>query len=213
MISLQQAYCNRPKIEAPPKTAVLNVFLPTADNVYNNIPLYQLSPYYLRDNDGYIFENWWQSCMLHGEVVEQYQEKNNIVIWQHPTEIHYDPKLRKVTREYLEWRLKLRKNPYPVVRPNGCRKTTKVFPYMHGDEIKDLVDARKELYCNKYLELVTKTQAFEDLRKLLRRTNFMLVDLDLIGSTHYTDELFEERIKDTSCRFSHALVLAKALYE
>lgn len=88
------------------------------------IPLYQVSPYFLKANVHFageapkpcIFENIWQGAKLYPRVSKQSQAKE---AWDHPEEQHLSSDGVTPTPAYWVWRKKLMTHPSPVRYPNG----------------------------------------------------------------------------------------------
>jgi hypothetical protein len=120
---------------------------------------YDLSPYYLKDNDGRILENIWQGSKVYEFVpatTRTVSHYNKTIAWSHPYEKHIDNN-GKLTNEYFEWRKKLQNNKYPIRYPVGFdhRKNCK-YCISDNDINKsnpsklDYIDSRINIYVPLY---------------------------------------------------------------
>lgn len=183
------------------------------NNVYDNIPLYQLSPYYLKDSQNHIFENIWQGSKVYASVDEQYQVKGGNVIWSHRSEIHVQD--NTLTKEFWSWRRKLWNNPYPVRYPNGYYGRSKCLYALWFEDNKwiqlDYIAARKKIYCNVYSQLVNETEAFKILKQRFDSgENIQICEMDVRPSIITKDILLSE-LNNTTYPFGHGYVLAACL--
>lgn len=137
-------------------------------NTKYDIPLYQITPYGLKDSEGHIFENIWQGSKVYPCIDAQHEIKANKVIWSHPAEIHVVN--NNLTSEFWAWRKKLWNNLYPVRFPNGYygrHKCLYALWYENGSWIQlPYIPARKKIYCKIYAQLVQQTEAYTMLKKL-----------------------------------------------
>lgn len=189
------------------------------------INLYELSPYYLKDENGYLFENLWQGSKIYRHVTQQHQIISNKLIWDHPEETHVDDD-GTIFPAYWSWRQKLFSNPYAVRYPNGfkgkaqCLGLLMCFQHPTGEaegSWKQLsyIEARKRFYVPMYAKLVQQTSAFSQLKQLLQQGfNFQIADIDVpnvAGGFIPTLELFQRYINDASISFGHVWTLSMLL--
>lgn len=180
------------------------------------IPSYQVSPYYLKDTEGHLFENYYQSSKIFKTVTAQHVVYNNRVTWSYPFEIHVDDD-SNVLPAYWAWRYKLLHNPYPVRYPNGYAGRKECLCVIWQNDIGDYeklsyIDARRKLYCPKYAELVMKTEAFARLKELHDAgVNLQLTDVDVPVDTLLTKEAYQQYIQNPTVSFGHAWTLGACL--
>lgn len=180
-----------------------------------NIPLYQVTPYYLHNDEGHIFENIWQGSKLYEFVAQQTEIKADKVIWHYPTETHVVN--GKVLPAYWEWRRKLYNNKYAVRYPNGYYGRHKCLGAIWNDngkwELLPYIAARKKIYCKVYAELVQRTEAFTMLKSLYNQgVNLQICEMDVRPSPITKDVLRTELYNQTD-PFGHGYVLAACLLD
>lgn len=183
------------------------------NNIEYNIPLYQLTPYYLRDEEGHIFENIWQGSKIYHFVSAQTEIKANKVIWQHPTETHVINGL--IQPAYWAWRSKVYNNQYAVRFPNGYEGRHKCLGALWKTrdrwELLPYIVARKKIYCKVYAELVQKTEAYTMIKKLYDQGfDLQICEMDVRPSL-ITRELLKTELHNTKESFGHGYVLASCL--
>lgn len=153
-----------------------------------------LSPYCLKDDNGYILECIWQFSKAYEKVpksIQRYSRYDDTIIWNHPEETHLingNP-----TQKYWEWRQKGFENKYPVRYPVGFdyRKECKFF-ISDDDEKLDYVEARKKIYLKTYIELVSEEPLFLDLKnKLKKGINLLIAEVD--GPHQESMEYYSEK--------------------
>jgi hypothetical protein len=194
--------------------------------------LYKLSPYVLRDNNGFIFENLYQLSKLYPYVEAQKEIKSNKLIWEHPIEIHI--KDGYITKELWAWRSKGFQNPYPVRYPNGFKNKHLVEcslwkqPAPNGNNIPiehtindkiglynipegwvalDYISARKYLYCQMYCILAKQQPAYHQLKALYNSgVSMQICEIDVRPGI-ITREYLEQEINNKDAPFGHGFVL------
>ncbi len=147
-----------------------------------------LSPYYLYDERGRIFENIWQGSKVYKTVPKVIQKKSRYdktIIWHHPDETHVIK--GKLTKKYLKWREKLMNNPEPVRYPVGFKHRHKCL-YAYGEHPDgsidvskklDYISARKTIYAKEYCRLVKQHPQYNKLKKMLNNgTNLLIIEVD-----------------------------------
>lgn len=155
-----------------------------------------LSPYLLKNEQGQLLENVWQFSKVYKHVSKQRTPLNgkyrpDVIIWEHPEEVHVNDDTGEVNDAYWAWRQKGMNNAYAVRYPNGFhgRKecVCSVIQNKHiidGKEVVTLerlnyIEARKRIYCAEYARLAPRTQAFKQLRDLLAQgISLQLVEVD-----------------------------------
>jgi hypothetical protein len=192
-----------------------NDIYPSVDinNKFIDIPLYQITPYYLRDEEGHIFENIWQGSKLYEIVTEQREIKAGKLIWSHPTETHVVN--GQVLPKYWEWRRKVYKNTYAVRFPNGIHGRHKCLGALWNDngmwQLLPYIAARKKIYCKIYAELVKNTEAFTMLKTLHEQgVNLQLCEMDVRPNV-ITREVLRAELHNSKEPFGHGYVLAACL--
>lgn len=146
-------------------------------------PYWELSPYYLKDENGVIHENKHQFSKVYRQVPASkrtYSRFDKTVIWEHPAETHIDED-GNITEEYKKWREKGMKNKWAVRYPVGFNHRHKC-EYALLDDLTtklDYVQARKQIYLPVYLELVKKQPKFVKLKnKLLKGEKLLIIEVD-----------------------------------
>ena len=213
-------------VELPPKLpdfTYINClsWFPNNSILLNNvkIPLFQLSPYYLKDENGCIFENLWQGSKIYSSVGKQDQWIKNKRIWSHPAEIHIDED-GTVLSAYWPWRQKVFTNPYPVRYPNGFegKKTCKGF-ITSNFQVLSYIEARKQFYVKEFARLIQLTPAFQCLKASFDsgNFNFQIADVDIPSvssdGVSPTKELFLKYINDPTMSFGHVWVITALLLD
>lgn len=198
---------------APPNVLNLNCLNFFENNVMYGIPLYQITPYYLKDNDGHIFENLWQYSKIYKNIEAQHEIKAGKLIWSHPAEIHI--KDNKLTNEFWEWRKKGWNNPYPVRFPNGFygrHKCVCALWYNGQNWLNlDYISARKKIYCKVYAQLVQSTKAYEMLKQLYDKgQSLQICEMDVRPGL-ITEDILRKELNNPKEPFGHGYVLATCL--
>lgn len=199
----------------PAPEGVLNLnclhFFP--NNIQDGIPLYQITPYYLKDKEGHIFENIWQFSKVYNFVDAQHEVKAGKVIWSHPAETHTVN--GQLTPEFWAWRKEGWNNPYAVRFPNGyhgrhlclcalwCENGAWIaLPY---------IPARKKIYCKVYAELVQATEAYTMLKTLHDSgRGLQICEMDVRPGL-ITAEVLRQELNNPKEPFGHGYVLATCL--
>lgn len=142
-----------------------------------------LSPYYLCDENGHIFENIWQFAKIYPKVpkisipMNRYNPK---IIWSWGAETHID-KDGKPTEEYWKWRETGTACSHPVRYPVGFhnRSTCAGLYTADGQGPFDYIESRKRLYLPDYVRLVREVPVFKELKKRLESgENLLILDVD-----------------------------------
>jgi len=135
-----------------------------------------LSPFFLKNENGVIFENYWQFSKVYPQVPEMKDK-----LWKWPMEIH----MENGEPNQLHWKWMQAGYAYgsPVRYPVG-RKNKGTVAYsvkIEGNSYKklDYVQSRKEIYLPEYVRLVKKSYLF---RQLVERyeagENLLIGDVD-----------------------------------
>ena len=198
-----------------------------------------IGPYCLKDKDGKIMENIWQSCKVYPKVpksIQRYSRYNQHIIWNHPEEVHVDE--NDIPNEkYWKWREKLANNKYPVRYPVTFSKEARascIYSIWEGHKY-GYVDARKHVYKPVYIHLVKNTPQFKELQEMISKgINLLIVEVDgpREESLEYykdkydvSDDFIENRtilatednlnimLNDTKHPFGHGYCLAMALLD
>jgi hypothetical protein len=188
----------------------LNFF---SNNVMHDIPLYQISPYYLKDAEGHIFESIYQFSKYYERVSYQNQIKGNKIIWSHPEEVHVMN--GEFTPAFWAWRKKGWNHPYAVRYPNGYDGRSACIGALwneNGNWITlPYIPARKKIYCKVYAELVQTTGAYKMLKALYDSgQSLQICEMDVRPGL-VTEEVLRREINNPDFPFGHGYVLATCL--
>lgn len=145
---------------------------------------YPLSPYYLKNNKGYIMENIWQFSKIYKTIPEStqhYSRYDQTIIWSYPKEKHIHN--GEVLPAYWNWRKKGMKNKYAIRYPAGFKnKSTCEYAILDkdSDEKLDYIDARKKIYIPMYCDLVKADPTyFPELKtRLDNGENLLIIEPD-----------------------------------
>lgn len=203
----------QPLPPAPEGVLNLNCLHFFHSNVMHGIPLYQITPYYLKDSEEHIFECIWQGSKVYQSVDPQHEIKAGQVIWSHPGETHLIND--KLTTQFWKWRKKLWNNPYPVRFPNGFygrHKCLYALWYENGEWIKlPYIPARKKIYCKVYAELVQATEAYKMLKELYDSgQSLQICEMDVRPGL-ITEEVLIEELNNETQSYGHGYVLCACL--
>jgi hypothetical protein len=184
------------------------------NNVMYDIPLYEISPYVLKDSDGHLFENLWQFSKVYSKINEQYEVKAGKVIWSHPAEIHITDD-NKLTQAFWVWRRKGWNHPYPVRYPNGYygRHLCICALWYENEQWLSLsyVAARKKIYCKVYANLVQQTNAFKMLKYLYDSgQSLQICEID-VRPGPINEEVLRRELNNDKEPFGHGYVLATCI--
>ena len=176
------------------------------------IPLYQVSPYYLKDANGCIFECVWQAQKLYPKVYTQNQFKEQ---WYHPEEVHVDDK-GNVLPAYWNWRQKLLYHSQPVRYPNGyhSRHTVLCSLWFDNNEWKkySYFESRLHVYVKEYAKLVKQTEAFRLLKHVFSHgINLNLMEIDCVDNVVVSVDTFNHYLTQQTPAFGHTWTLALCL--
>lgn len=197
---------------------------------------WELSPYYLKTEEGWIMENMWQFSKVYEKApksTQKYSRWDPTVIWDHPAETHVID--GGLTDAYWDWRKKGFENEYAVRYPVGFhhRKNCLYAFVRDPSERLDYVESRKKLYVPMYIDLVRKQPKFKELQKKLRDgVNLLILEVDgphqesigyyrerygvgtdfiKNGTMLATPENLEIMLNDAKYPFGHGYCLAAAL--
>ncbi|CAH6419408.1 Hypothetical protein POVN_LOCUS713, partial [uncultured virus] len=189
--------------------------LKLADTV---VPLYEVSPYHLRDGQ-ILFENLWQGAKLWPMVFRQEQPEKRGG-WTHPEETHVTVGTDGqdvILPAYWAWRIKLAYHPNPVRYPNGYFGRHLCLCHIWSSDGKtierlDYIQARERIYVKEYTRLVKQTKAFQLLQAYVKAGGKVeLLDVDCPASIEVTADTFKSYLADTKLRFGHTWALAACL--
>lgn len=143
---------------------------------------YPLSPYFLKDEDGYILENLWQFSKCYRKVpksIQRYSRYDPTVIWEYPEETHLDED-GNPNKNYYRWRLLGFNNYYAVRYPVGYNYRKGVlFSIDKEGKRHNYIEARKAIYVPEYVKAAKKTPQFAELRGMLEKgTNLLICEVD-----------------------------------
>ena len=138
-----------------------------------------LSPYELKDPNGFIIENVWQFSKVYDTVpksVQRYSQYDNTIVWDWPAETHVDPVTRELTPAYFKWRTEGFKCPYAVRYPVGMTARHKCLYSYHNGQTLDYIESRKQIYIPLYLQSVVSQPLFKKL--LASKANLLIAEVD-----------------------------------
>lgn len=169
------------------------------DNFINIIPLtentphYPLSPYSLKDENGYILENYYQFYKVYSNVPKitwkpPASYKGDILT--HPEENHLTN--GEVNQNYWNWRQKGLECKYPVRYPVGLKKRTECLYLLKDGRKLNYIEGRKEVYLKEYTRLVKTQQMFWDLVFSFKNgQNILIHDVD--GPHQESEDYYKQR--------------------
>lgn len=139
-----------------------------------------IGPYLLKNEEGEIFENWYQSRKIYPWVpknTEVYSRFDRKIIWQQEEEVHIID--NQPTSAYWNWRNRLAKNPDAVRYPCGFHHRSKCVGAIHNGQIYDYLTGRVEIYAKEYIRLVRQTETYRNLLSRLRQgENLLIIESD-----------------------------------
>lgn len=203
----------QPLPPAPEGVLNLNCLHFFKNNVMYDIPLYQITPYYLRDAEGHIFENIWQFSKCYEKVDAQHEVKTDNIIWSHPAETHVIDS--QPTPAFWAWRKKGWNNKYAVRYPNGYHGRHRCLCALWNDNgtwvTLPYVAARKKIYCKVYAALVQATEAYQMLKALHDQgQGLQICEMDVRPGL-ITEEVLRRELNNDKQPFGHGYVLATCL--
>lgn len=156
---------------------------------------WELSPYYLKSDEGWIMENMWQFSKVYEKAPksnQKYSRWDPTVIWDHPAETHVED--GELTDEYWAWRKKGFENDHAVRYPVGFhhRKNCLYAFVEDPSERLDYIESRKKLYVPIYINLVKKEDKFRQLVEKLRNGKNLLI-LEVDGPHGESLDYYKER--------------------
>jgi hypothetical protein len=203
----------QPLPPAPEGALNLNCLNFFTNNVMYDIPLYEITPYYLKDAEGHIFENVWQFSKVYEKVDAQHEVKAHKVIWSHPAETHMAS--GQLTQQFWAWRKKGWNNPFAVRYPNGFygrHRCLCAMWYENGAWTSlPYVPARKKIYCQVYANLVQGTEAYKRLKELHDQGQALQICEMDVRPGLITEEVLRKELNNDKEPFGHGYVLAACL--
>jgi hypothetical protein len=198
---------------APDGVLNLNCLNWYPNNVMYGINLYEITPYYIHDAEGHLFENLWQFSKVYKSIDAQHEIKAGKVIWSHPAEVHIRD--GKYTPEFWNWRKKGWNNKYPVRYPNGYygrHKCLYALWYENNQWVPlKYIPARKKIYCKIYAMLVHETTAFKQLKHIHDSgQGLQICEMDVRPGL-ITEEVLRRELNNEKEPFGHGYVLATCL--
>ena len=161
-------------------------------------------------------ENIWQSSKIYPTVSAQRQTHMGMFTWEYPAETHIVDNFP--TDQYFIWREKLLNNPYSVRYPNGyagkksCAAV--LWPAEDGSVLSyEYIEARKQIYCPIYAQLVRSTSAYAALKNLVK-TGVNLIFSDMLmfrAKITLTAQAYQEYENNAQLSFGHSWTLAACL--
>lgn len=157
--------------------------------VKRDSPWFPLGPYYLKDENGYIFENIWQFHKVYRHVNEALsgysQWLRMMIVWRHPAETHVNEE-GDILPEYFLWRKKGLTNMAPVRWPQWhvqrdkyCYKSQQkpLYCFYNGEKL-GYIEARKKVYLPEYIRLVKQHPLYQKLKEMSKHHNLLIVEWD-----------------------------------
>lgn len=175
---------------------------PHLPNVTNIVVItnHRLSPFVLRNEQGILFENYWQFSKIYPYVPNMNHKSSG---WTYPKEVHINgniilPEYSSTSQSYLNWRYKGMLHPkavrYPVGKelpisasgngprsgPGTCLGSLNQYDINNNIyKLLNYVEARKEIYLKEYTRLVKLSPAFTEIKKKLSKGESVgLIDVD-----------------------------------
>tara|TARA_R100001163_G_C5067572_1_gene206816 strand:+ start:1349 stop:2056 length:708 start_codon:yes stop_codon:yes gene_type:complete len=209
---------------------------------YSNVLIHttgDLSPYTMKDKNGYIMENYWQFSKIWDKVYSLRQGLSkwhpHIIRWEHGEEQHMDLSDSEnpvILPEYWQWREKGFNNSRWVRYPVGYARHALAKGSVIGDadnfRIVDYIEARKKIYFPKYKEIALDTFEFKNLKKRFESgEKLQIVEVDgptfdadvypynLVedGSLGMNREILEALINNPKQAFGHGYCVAALLLD
>lgn len=161
-----------------------------------------LSPYYLKNGYGQLCENVWQfgkMYMFVQDIKAHLHRQSPTIIWEDPGGVMFEKVADELvpTEKYHAWRKKGMNNEYAVRWPAGFDGSKSCIGYLRyadgsdpatgldkdGNKVESqvlgYVEARKQVYCQFYLQHAQQTQAFKDLKARVEAgENIMITEVD-----------------------------------
>lgn len=146
----------------------------------------ELSPFYLKDEQGQIMENVWQFGKVYRDVPKMFHKVGRRVLWSWPAEKHLDGR-GDITPFYIAWRIAGMRNHMAVRYPVGYNNRHKCVAYIPEDregnilfnQRLDYIQARKQVYLPLYISLAKQTDSFSELKnRLAAGENLLIIEPD-----------------------------------
>lgn len=164
-----------------------------------------LHPCYLKNKNGHIMENLWQSLYVYPTINACKYKTFETIIWNHGKETHI--KDEKITDEYYLWKEKLSKNKFPIKYPVGYSNRNKYEFILYNDKkYYNLVWAFNDIYTPMYHELIKTKPRFIELQKEYKNGKGLLIIADELPHHPFK---FVEKYPFNSPGFSLAVSLNK----
>lgn len=146
-------------------------------------PYGELSPYVLKNENGHILENVWQFSKVYENVPyskQTYSRYDGRIIWEWPSEKHYDTETKTLTDEYWKWREAGMNAKYPIRYPVGfSRRHECLFSVNEKGKKKSYISSRQTIYFPMYEKAVTKQPKFKKLKHMHESgENLLIVEVD-----------------------------------
>jgi len=200
-------------------------------------PYYTLSPFFLKTDDGIIFENYWQGSKVYPyvypiQVYPHYSMKGNAkyLQWEWTTTEKHILELEtktdsqelidKVTilPEYYTWRQSIFDCRHPIRYPNGrgdkYASTCAFALNILTKQRLTYIPARKEIYVKEYARLARATKEYPEILDMFRSgKSLCIIEVDVPDNTVLNMDKLKALLEDPSKAFGHGLVLAMCLFE
>lgn len=190
-----------------------------SNNLINRIPCTQFSPMYLGpvvekeifgtgSKTAVIFENYWQYSKVFEELGHFDEDYYISDTWYK----FRDYGFQKRTGDRHPKGTKTDEVKYVVNGKKYYRYLTAVTS-IYMDTEYDYISSRKAIYVPVYTYLVTRTQAFKELKEAVDNgLSVQILDFDVLEGSHdVTVQFLKERINDPTKPFGHGYVLAALL--
>lgn len=176
------------------------------NNTLHGIKFNQLSPYHLRTEEGYIFENYWQGSKIYPQIFDV-DDGRGFTFLEGKGIDSNGP-----TIHHMNWRLAVYASNHPIRYPNTYegRKTCIGAIYPNLGFISYL-DSREKVYYPVYQSLIYGV--IDQIKMLIEKHNITEVVIDErdVPNVEYTHALFDQYIRDPNTSFGHGWIIAKLL--
>jgi hypothetical protein len=136
-------------------------------------PWSNLSPFFLKTDDGTIFENEWQRYKVYRKIDAQNQSYCD---WTYPETVHYDASDTFKEEEWKKWSEKLKHHKKAVRHPNG--RAIPVFAFYNNERL-GVVEARKKIYIPMLQKIYRKHPDYHKILTMLQEgKNVILIEPD-----------------------------------
>jgi hypothetical protein len=191
---------------------------------------YEMSPYHLKTEDGFLFENWYQSRKIYPTVypiVVKPNFRSNIVWWEYDSQENHCVN-GVIQPEYFKWCDLICRCPNPIRYPNGYSRRGTVLFSLYNNQLHDYISSRYHIYFLNYSRIIRQLPIYSILLNKIRRgENICITEVDVPahgkrglysnvdqnGYFYPTLQNLDLLLRDPSEAFGHALCLTICLLE